>query len=163
LSENGGSFSQEICATLPKKSEMRALRLIIPAIALIALVIFTSGNGKDNWTPDQLMPVEELAEQITQHKAPIILNIGPAGNIKTAKEIGSVNTPEQLEKLRNTLKTLDKNQAIVVYCGCCPFKNCPNIRPAMGMLAEMNFSNYKLLNIPQNLKVDWIDKGYPVD
>jgi len=26
----------------------------------------------------------------------------------------------------------------------------------------MKFTNYYLLNLPHNLKQDWIDKGYPV-
>jgi thiosulfate/3-mercaptopyruvate sulfurtransferase len=38
----------------------------------------------------------------------------------------------------------------------------PYIRPAMALLKNMQFSNYKLLNLPQNVKVDWIDKGYPI-
>jgi hypothetical protein len=29
-------------------------------------------------------------------------------------------------------------------------------------LNDMGFKNHKLLNIPQNIKVDWIDKGYAV-
>ena len=51
---------------------------------------------------------------------------------------------------------------VVVYCGCCPFEHCPNIRPAMAVLKEMNFTDYYLLNLLRNIKINWIDKGYPV-
>jgi hypothetical protein len=30
------------------------------------------------------------------------------------------------------------------------------------MLKSMGFTNGKLLNIPTNVKKDWIDKGYPL-
>jgi hypothetical protein len=35
------------------------------------------------------------------------------------------------------------------------------VRPAIAALKTLQFSNYKLLNLPKNLKADWIDKGYP--
>jgi hypothetical protein len=50
-----------------------------------------------------------------------------------------------------------------VYCGCCPFEKCPNIRPAFNLMKAMGFSNGKLLNLPTNLKQNWIAKGYPVE
>ncbi len=43
----------------------------------------------------------------------------------------------------------------------CTIANCPNIRPAFSLLNEMKFTNHKLLDIPKNIKVDWIDKGFP--
>ncbi len=142
---------------------MSLSRLLIPLSAIAALLLFTAVDKKDNWTQEQLISGKELAAAINQQKAPLIINIGPAGNIKSAKEIGSVNTPEKLETLRAYLKSVKKDKEIVVYCGCCPFKNCPNIRPAIALLAEMRFEKTRLLDIPENLKVDWIDKGYPMD
>jgi thiosulfate/3-mercaptopyruvate sulfurtransferase len=35
----------------------------------------------------------------------------------------------------------------------------PNIRPAFKLLTEMEFTHFKLLNLPHNLKTDWIDRG----
>jgi hypothetical protein len=54
-----------------------------------------------------------------------------------------------------------KDADVVIYCGCCPFRDCPNIRPAFRVLQEMKFTRAKLLNIPTTLKADWINKGYP--
>ena len=142
---------------------MSLSRLLIPICAIATLLVFTAVDKKDNWTQEQLISGKELAAAINQKKAPLIINIGPAGNIKSAKEIGAVNTPEKLETLRAYLQSVKKDKEIVVYCGCCPFKNCPNIRPAIALLAEMGFEKTRLLDIPDNLKVDWIDKGYPMD
>jgi hypothetical protein len=52
---------------------------------------------------------------------------------------------------------------VVIYCGCCPFRNCPNIRPAFNLLKEKGYTKPRLLNLKQNLKVDWTDYGYPMD
>jgi hypothetical protein len=60
------------------------------------------------------------------------------------------------------LSTLPKDANIVIYCGCCPFVKCPNIRPAFTLLNKMGFKKHKLLNLSHNVKTDWIDKGYPV-
>jgi hypothetical protein len=50
-----------------------------------------------------------------------------------------------------------------VYCGCCPYKNCPNARPAIALLKSMKFTNYHLLDLPTNIRTDWIARGYPVN
>jgi hypothetical protein len=52
---------------------------------------------------------------------------------------------------------------VVIYCGCCPFAKCPNVRPAFSTLLGMGFKNPRLLNLSHNLKADWIDKGYPLE
>jgi thiosulfate/3-mercaptopyruvate sulfurtransferase len=68
---------------------------------------------------------------------------------------------ENMDKLKKELGGLLKETNVVVYCGCCPFEHCPNVRPAIDVLKEMKFTNYRLLNLPHNIKTDWIDKGYP--
>jgi hypothetical protein len=50
---------------------------------------------------------------------------------------------------------------VIIYCGCCPFDKCPNIRPAFAALKEMGFKNARLLDLPKNIKADWLDKNYP--
>jgi 3-deoxy-D-arabino-heptulosonate 7-phosphate (DAHP) synthase class II len=82
--------------------------------------------------------------------------------VKGSIDIGPAMRAENLNTLKQKLGKVAKNAQIVVYCGCCPFSRCPNIRPAMKLLKDMQFTNYKLLNLSQNVKVDWIDKGYPM-
>jgi len=65
--------------------------------------------------------------------------------------------------LQQQLAKLPKDKEIVIYCGCCPFSRCPNARPAFALLQKLKFKNAKLLNLPNNLKVDWINKGYPLE
>jgi hypothetical protein len=89
------------------------------------------------------------------------LSIGPDAVIKGSQNMGPANDPQNLEKFKAYLKNVKKDKQVVIYCGCCPFDRCPNIRPAFKVLKEMGFKNAKLLNIPQNVKTDWLDKDYP--
>ncbi len=137
------------------------------AIAVLALSFgnFAESGGQEPWTKDQLMPPTELVEIINNGNEPVtyIYDIGPVGRIRNAIEIGEGKNKKNIEKLKSELSELPKDANIVIYCGCCPFKDCPNIRPAFDLLNEMDFTNQKLLNLPENLKVDWIDKGYPME
>ena len=121
-------------------------------------------DKKDNWTQKDLIEPSALAAMIANPKAnqPKIFNIGVVDNIKGATDLGGVSEKENLGKLRTALSKLPKSTFLVVYCGCCPFERCPNIRPAVSMLKTMGFTNGKLLNLPTNLKQNWIDKGYPI-
>ena len=119
--------------------------------------------GTEPWQPEQLMEPSVLAKKLTSTvKHPIIFNIGPSGVIKEAIDIGSGQEKANIEKLKKETVKLDKSSEVVVYCGCCPFKNCPNIRPAFEALNAAGLKNSFLLNLPENLRVDWIAKGYPM-
>jgi hypothetical protein len=134
---------------------------LLTGILFIALK--GSAQSSENWTAKQLMEPSELAAVISEKKdLPVIISVGPGATIPNSIAIGMVNNPEGLEKLKGQLKTTSKRATIVIYCGCCPFEHCPNIRPAINALKEMKFTQYYLLNIQHNIKKDWIDKGYPV-
>lgn len=135
-------------------------------IAVLAFILlgFSKRPGGEPWTQEQLMPPAELAKAISGGKAANIhiFDIGPAGEIKGAVHIGEGRDPANIGKLRTELEKLPKDAQVVIYCGCCPFKNCPNVRPAFTLMNEMGFTNQRLLDLSENLKVDWIDKGYPM-
>ena len=141
----------------------RILFLVVMAFAFSFSTSTCQGQG-DPWTQQQLLAPGDLAKTIANPKAakPTIFSVGMEPIIKGSTDIGPAMMQENLAKLKQKLEKLPKNSPIVVYCGCCPFSRCPNIRPAMALLKTMQFTNYKLLNLPQNIKVDWIDKGYPV-
>jgi hypothetical protein len=138
--------------------------LILFLISAILAGCSKSGDSSDPWTQSQLMEPSVLASVIndTTKKQPVILDIGSFGGVKNSIRIGPARDKANLDNLRETLAKYPKDADIVIYCGCCPFKDCPNIRPAFKVLKEMNFTNAKLLNLPHNLKTDWADKGYPM-
>lgn len=93
---------------------------------------------------------------------PRIICIGPGALIPGSEDVGQTTHEANLEKLERLLSDEDRDRRVVLYCGCCPFERCPNIRPAFSLLNEMDFTGHRLLNLATNLKTDWIDKGYPV-
>jgi rhodanese-related sulfurtransferase len=132
------------------------------SIAILIWALQVAAQNPVNWVPGQLIEPTQLAQAITSNKdVPTILSVGPGAPIPHSVEIGSIKDADSFEKFKQQLSTLKKDASIVVYCGCCPFEHCPNVRPAIATLKEMKFTNYKLLNLPKNLKADWLDKGYP--
>ena len=134
------------------------------ATAQISQNTSKSLDKQNLWRAKDLLQPADLASTLRNKKSkqPVILNIGVVENIEGAKNIGAASKKENLEKLKGSLKNLPKNTMVVIYCGCCPFDKCPNIRPAFSMMKNLGFSNGKLLNLPVNLKQDWISKGYPM-
>ena len=134
---------------------------------LLIATCFASANilaqKPDNWTSEQLMDPALLANAITADTGlPVIICVGPGASIPHSINVGPTKEKTAVTKLKKELSKLPKDAKVLVYCGCCPFKDCPNVRPAIDALKAMNFTNYFLLDIPNNLKKDWIDKGYPV-
>lgn len=93
---------------------------------------------------------------------PLIVCVGPSGVIKGSVETGPARDARNLDSLQRLLTKEDRQREVIIYCGCCPFKNCPNVRPAFSLLLSMGFKQPRLLDLSHNIKVDWIDKGYPV-
>jgi thiosulfate/3-mercaptopyruvate sulfurtransferase len=123
----------------------------------------TRHGGPEPWTEKQLMAPADLASIINNPaaKKPIIFSVGPGALIRGSLDIGAVHEQVNLEKFKQALSGLKKDSYIVIYCGCCPFVRCPNIRPAFTLLNEMKFTNARLLNLENNIKTDWVSKGYP--
>lgn len=143
---------------------MKKTLLLFIAVFTTAFTISAQSIG-DPWNAQQLLSTKTLADRITKNnmKNTVVINIGPDVTIKNSYNIGAGNDVKNIEKLQSYLKTVDKNKEIVIYCGCCPMDVCPNIRPAFKTVINAGFKKVKLLNIPKNIKVDWIDKGYPVN
>ncbi len=98
---------------------------------------------------------------------PVVLMVGPnvlyrSKHIPGSLFAGPGATPQGIALLRAAVAKLPKTAYIVVYCGCCPWDHCPNIKPAMAELRAMGYTRARALNLPQNFKSDWIDKGYPI-
>lgn len=138
--------------------------------SLLSLIMFlwlgglSAQTSTKPWTDDQLMNPEALANILRNPAAqqPLIFNIGPMENIKGATSIGPTKDKNNLAKLKQALSTIPKDRMVIIYCGCCPIRVCPNIRPAFELLKERKFTRPRLLNLEHNLKTNWIDPGYPM-
>ena len=122
--------------------------------------------GADPWNERALVKPADLAMQIEAGTAPPIICVAfpflyRQRHVRGAKYAGPGNKPEGLKDLEALAGTMSKDAEVVVYCGCCPMKDCPNIRPAYDTLKRMGFKAVRVLNIPNNMHNDWTTKGYP--
>ncbi len=112
--------------------------------------------------PDELAGILKSS---TSEK-PLILQVGFANLYKQAyipgaDYAGPASKPEGLELLRKRLQSVPRDKFIVLYCGCCPWDHCPNIKPAYDEVRKMGFTNVKVVHIANNFGTDWVYKGFP--
>jgi thiosulfate/3-mercaptopyruvate sulfurtransferase len=112
------------------------------------------------------MEPAQLAAMIHAGHAPVILQVGShtlyrEAHILGAPYAGAGGTPEGLARLRQAVAHLDRHRLLVIYCGCCPWSMCPNIRPAFEELRKMGFTDVRAVYIAHNFGTDWVKHGYP--
>jgi len=101
----------------------------------------------------QIQP-RELAGRLQAKAAPpVLLHVGFAvlyrgKHIPNSVYTGAASTPEGLATLKAAADKFPRDGEIVVYCGCCPWDHCPNIKPAMDLLKQMGFTRVKALYSP---------------
>ena len=138
----------------------RSLLLLFSGLLLGAL-----SNGTDPWTDNDLIQPAQAAKDL---KTPLIIHVGFPVLYRSTHITGSVyagpgSKTEGIDDLKKAVAGQPRMREIILYCGCCPWDKCPNIRPAFAALHQMGFTNVKAMVLPANLKTDWIDKGYPTD
>ncbi len=123
----------------------------------------------DPWTADRLLEVEQLAKIVSDphNHSPLILYVGPAvlyrrAHVPGAKSMGPASEPDGLKYLHREAQTLGRDTELVLYCGCCPWPVCPNIRLAFKTLQDFGFKRVKVLCLAHNIRQDWANKGFPV-
>jgi thiosulfate/3-mercaptopyruvate sulfurtransferase len=121
------------------------------------------------WHEDQIIQPEQLAKTLAAvaGRKPLVICVGfpflyQDAHIAGARFAGPASKPEGLQALKHEVQHLPRDKEIVLYCGCCPWKRCPNIRPAFRTMQDLGFKRVKLLSIPTNLAKDWSGKGFPV-
>ena len=140
----------------------------VAATLLVVAVVAGAQSPPSELSPGspELIRPEELAKALQSSTKPLILNVGPRviyvqGHIAGAEYIGPTAKPDGLEKLRARVASLPRDSFLVIYCGCCPWEHCPNIRPAHKQLKDMGFTKLKVLYIGTSFGSDWVQKGYP--
>jgi 3-mercaptopyruvate sulfurtransferase SseA len=126
-------------------------------------------TGNDSIPSKDLMQPAELTKLLhdPEDRKPLLLQTGShtlytEAHIPGSEYVGAAGDREGLRALENRAKRLDTHRFLVIYCGCCAWDHCPNIRPAYQQLHALGFNNLKVLYLADNLGTDWVDKGYPV-
>lgn len=117
--------------------------------------------------PGRLISPEDLAKMLQSGKEkPLMLQVGShmlflQAHIPGSEYVGPGAYEAGLQQLRKRVESLPRNKFIILYCGCCPWNHCPNVKLADDALHTMGFTNVKVLYIADNFGTNWVDKGYP--
>ena len=148
----------------------------VSAVLPLAPVLRSNQSGSANhekaaepWKDGQVLHAADLVHEIGNAKdsgAPTIVYVGfrtlfEGGHIPEASFHGTASKEEGHADLKKWVGALPRSTNLVIYCGCCPFDRCPNIRPAYAALHEMGFTHVRILVLPSSFAADWVEKGYP--
>ena len=147
--EMGGNFTGVKNEILTRLAVVLAAVVVVAAAADLALV-----------------QPQDLAAQLAGTGArPAVFMVGPNVLYRSRHIPGSVyagpgRSEDGLAMLKAEAGKLPRDREVVVYCGCCPWDRCPNVKPAMDLLKQMGFAKAKVLYLGTGFKADWLDKGY---
>src|SRR4051812_25513608 len=128
-------------------------------MVLLLSVAYASGLGAAGEAP--LVQPKDLAAQLAGQSSqkPVLFHVGFAvlyrnKHIPGSTYAGPGSKPEGIEALKTAAAKVPRDREIVLYCGCCPWDRCPNVKPAIAALRGMGFKNVKAMYIPTNLARD---------
>ena len=138
-------------------------------LALVLLASFSFAYQASLIPTGQLMNPDELVKvlQSSTGEKPLMIQVGShvlysQAHVPGSEYIGPASSESGLQQLRKRVESLPRNKPILIYCGCCPWNHCPNVKPANDALHALGFTHVKVLYIANNFGTDWVDKGYPV-
>lgn len=151
----------------------RIIKILNPLLIVAVALASTSSLGAlqaPAIPAARLVQPEDLVKILGNAASPkpLLIQVGShvlysQAHIPGSEYIGPAASEAGLQQLRKRVASLPRNKLIVLYCGCCPWSHCPNIKPADDALAAMGFSNVKVLYLADNFGANWVDKGYPVE
>lgn len=153
------------CAVFAQTNSVKELKKDVQTLNDKSLSI----KPADPWTIDHIVTPDELSKELASKKSkkPLIFHVGFEFLFKQAHIPGSIyagpaSKQAGIDKIKSEVKGIKHDQEIVIYCGCCPWTDCPNIRQAYSCFNDLGFTNVKVLYITDNFIKNWKNKGYPV-
>lgn len=142
------------------------LQTLAGAVFVVASVLGIAGQAPSIPASELIKP-EDLVKTIQAGKEkPLMIQVGShvlyeQAHIPGSEYIGPASSTAGVQQLRKRVEALPHSNSIVLYCGCCPWSHCPNVKPAFETLRAMGFTKVKVLYIADNFGTNWVDKGYP--
>ena len=147
---------------------MKIAKTLPPLFLSVICLICAQAIGQwSSIAPGRLINPEDLVKILQSGKEkPLMLQVGShtlfaQAHIPGSEYVGAASRGDGLQQLRKRVQPLPRSRFIVLYCGCCPWSHCPNVKPADDALQAMGFTNVKVLYMANNFGTDWVDKGYP--
>jgi hypothetical protein len=155
------------------ESANRPLSLVKGVLVALAMVFSATpgqagGPATDPWQASQLIQPEDLAKALglPAGERPVVLYVGfqvlyQGGHIVGSRYTGPASK-DGAQGLVRALQGIPRDRKVVLYCGCCPWTDCPNIRPAFSTAQKAGFKHVQVLVLPKSFQQDWIAKGFPI-
>lgn len=120
------------------------------------------------WPESAVVPPKALVARIKSAGPPTVIQISydllfKEGHVPGALHAGPGESPEGLAAVKKLVKGLPRDREIVLYCGCCPYKECANLLPVYKLMREMGFTRLEVLELENDFFVDWTRQGYPIE
>ena len=155
---------------------MKKLSLFVPLVVVVlalAAASCTSDNADSNPAPAEIWGTNivtsaALIKELSGPQKPTVVCVAPqflyrSAHIPGAVFHGPTSSPAGLQELTTWARALDRSTPLVIYCGCCPMEDCPNLRPAYAALRDLGFTRLRVLVLPQNFGTDWVGAGGSVE
>ena len=148
---------------VPKKRRETLLSFAAIWVLMLAVGFDARPENRGLLNPEELVKIL----QSSKGDKPLLIQVGfrvlyQQAYIPGSEYIGPASSESGLEQFRKRMSSLPRSKFIVIYCGCCPWDRCPNVKPAADALRALGFTNVKVLYISDNFGANWVDKGYPV-
>jgi thiosulfate/3-mercaptopyruvate sulfurtransferase len=141
---------------------------IVIIFAIMCLTVVQAAAQATAIPASRQISPEDLVNRLRNsgNEKPLMIQVGShvlyaQAHIPGSEYIGPASTEAGLQQLRKRVESLPRTKSIILYCGCCPWSHCPNVKPADDALRALGFSNVKVLYISDNFGTNWVDKGYP--
>lgn len=148
----------------------RRSRWVFPAVAVTLIFAGSCARPAARIEPGDTISIDELAGRLADSSAirPVLLHIGFAplyrsGHIPGSQYVGAGNTAQGIAGLKQALASVPADRPVVLYCGCCPWQDCPNVQPAFRVARETGREGVRVLYVAANLERDWIERGLPAE
>ena len=123
--------------TALRMTALLALLCLVPVDARGRQAAAPPPSADDSIPAAQRLQPEDLVPLLGRSgtEKPLVLQVGPhvfyaEAHVPGSEYVGAGNQESGLQALRDRVKSLPHDRFIVLYCGCCPWKKCPNVRPA---------------------------------
>ena len=120
------------------------------------------------WSKAEVIHADDLAKIVHAKSDALLVQVGflvqfNSKHIPGAVHAGPGREEAGIAELKKAVANVPKDREIVLYCGCCPWDHCPNMKPAYNLLHGLGYTKIRVTEIPTSFLKDWVEKGLPVE
>ena len=136
---------------------LAAMAMLALSIACVSDTTGAAAAGEP-WGTAVVMP-SDLVKELAGAGKPVVVCTAPPflyrmAHIPGAVLHGPASDPAGLSGLTTWAQTLPRTTSLVIYCGCCPMRDCPNLRPAYTALKGLGFTKVRVLILADSFRAD---------